>query len=36
MIREPPADEWEMKTVPLGYSTIVGEMDERGLLKGLI
>jgi hypothetical protein len=36
MIRDPPADACEIKTVPLGYSTMVGEIDERGLLNGLM
>ena len=36
MIREPPAEACEMYIVPLGYSTIVGEMEESGLAPGLM
>ena len=34
MIREPPADACEIPTGPLGNSTIVGEIEERGRLNG--
>lgn len=34
MMRDPPAEAWEMYTLPSARSTIVGEIEERGLLKG--
>lgn len=34
MMRDPPAEACAMYMVPLGYSTMVGEMEERGRWKG--
>jgi len=36
MMREPPAEAWERYIVPLGFSTMVGEMEERGLANGFM
>lgn len=34
MMREPPAEAWERYTSPEGSSTMVGEIEERGRLRG--